>query len=124
MISPLQVLSASRYLPSPRSAAKPVMQTCAPGSINGAVNRSGGSDTVRYAVPLSSLPEGTEPASIRATLYYQAAPPFYLQDRLCTAKGRDTERLLYMVGHLDLDGSKAEGWKFEIATTGAIKVPR
>jgi len=86
--------------------------------------RSGGGDTVRYAVSLATLPDGAEPASVRATLYYQAQPPFYLQDRFCTSQSRDTERLLYLVGHLDLDGSEAEGWKLRVATTGAVPVPQ
>src|SRR5690606_18106403 len=77
---------------------------------------SGGGDTVRYAVPLSALPAGAQPAQVRAALYYQAQPPFYLQDRFCTGKGADTERLRYLVGHLDLDDSPAEGWKLAIAT--------
>jgi hypothetical protein len=79
---------------------------------------------VRYAVPLAALAAGGEPASVRATLYYQAQPPFYLQDRFCTSKSSDTERLRYMVGHLDLDGAEAEGWKLQVATTGAVPVPR
>ena len=85
---------------------------------------TGGRDTVRYSVPLAALAAGAEPAIVRATLYYQATPPFYLQDRFCTSKSRDTERLLYMVGHLDLDGTEAEGWKLKVATTGAVPVPR
>ena len=83
---------------------------------------TGGGDTVRYAVPLSALPEGAAPVSVRAALYYQAQPPFYLQDRFCTGKGADTERLRYLVGHLDLDDSPAEGWKLEIATATASVV--
>ncbi len=85
---------------------------------------SGGGDSIRYAVPLATLPDGAAPASVRATLYYQAQPPFYLQDRFCTSRSSDTERLRYLVGHLDLDGSPAEGWKLQIATTGAVPVPR
>jgi len=84
---------------------------------------TGGGDTVRYAVPLASLPAGSEPASLRATLYYQAQPPFYLQDRFCTSRSTDTARLRYLVGHLDLDGTLAEGWKLEVATTGAVALP-
>lgn len=85
--------------------------------------RSGGGDTVRYLMPLAALGPGVTPASVRATLYYQAQPPFYLQDRFCTSQRADTKRLLYMVGHLDLDGTEAEGWKLEVATTGAVPVP-
>jgi hypothetical protein len=81
---------------------------------------SGGGDTVRYRVPLASLPAGAEPANLRATLYYQAQPPFYLQDRFCTSRSADTERLRHMVGHLDLADTPAAGWKLEIATTGTV----
>ena len=83
---------------------------------------TGGGDTVRYEVPIAALTVGAEPASVRTTLYYQAQPPFYLQDRFCTSKSRDTERLLHMVAHLDLDGGPAEGWKLEVATTGVVPV--
>jgi len=37
---------------------------------------SGGSDSLTYEVPLSAL--GGRPASVKATLHYQAIPPFYL----------------------------------------------
>jgi hypothetical protein len=60
---------------------------------------------------------------VRATLYYQAQPPFYLQDRFCTSRSADTERLRHMVGRLDLAGTPAADWKLEIATTGAIPLP-
>jgi hypothetical protein len=48
----------------------------------------GGGDTVLYRIRLNDM-DG-EPAEIRATLYYQAIPPFFLQDRFCTTKGNDT----------------------------------
>ena len=47
----------------------------------------GGGDTLTYKIPLSDL--AGEPASVQATLYYQATPPFYLQDRFCTRLGTD-----------------------------------
>jgi hypothetical protein len=84
---------------------------------------SGGGDSVEYVVPLASLPAGAEPASLRATLYYQAQPPFYLQDRFCTSRSADTGRLRYMVERLDLAGTPAADWKLEVATTGIVPVP-
>ena len=57
---------------------------------------------------------------MRARLYYQATPPFYLQDRYCTATGPDTERLYYLAGHLNLARTPAEGWKLLIADTGDV----
>ena len=85
---------------------------------------TGGGDVLVYRVPLSDLPAGVRPASVKATLYYQAMPPFYLQDRLCTAKGPDVDRLHYLVTHLNLADSAAEGWKLKVVGTGPIAIAR
>ncbi|UEM20939.1 hypothetical protein JL100_028415 [Skermanella mucosa] len=82
--------------------------------------RDGGGDTLVYAVPLADL-KGTA-ASVKATLYYQATPPYYLQDRFCTAKGADTDRLLFLAGHLNLDGTEAQDWKLKMVDSGAVPV--
>ena len=55
--------------------------------------RTGGGDSLEYVVAQDEI-DGT-PASVRARLYYQATPPFYLQDRFCTATGPDAARLYY-----------------------------
>jgi hypothetical protein len=82
----------------------------------------GGGDALTYAVPLADL-GGARPASVRVTLFYQAIPPFYLQDRFCTAATRpDTLRLFFLAGHANLDGTRAEGWKLQVVTTGAVKL--
>ncbi|MEX0697785.1 MAG: hypothetical protein WD099_09590 [Dongiaceae bacterium] len=83
----------------------------------------GGGDSLTYRVPLADLPAGRRAASVAATLYYQAVPPFYLQDRFCTAKGSDVERLNYLVGHLNLAETEAEGWKLKVVETGPVAVP-
>jgi len=83
--------------------------------------RTGGGDTLTYRVRLDAL-KGT-PTSVRATLYYQATPPFYLQDRVCTSQSEDTKRLYFLAGNLDLKGTPAEGWKLKLVTTGAVKIP-
>jgi hypothetical protein len=85
----------------------------------GGANAKGG-DRLDYVVPRAVL-SGT-PATVRARLYYQATPPFYLQDRYCTATGPDADRLYYMAGHLDLTDTPAEGWKLLIADSGAVKL--
>jgi hypothetical protein len=38
---------------------------------------------VRYEVPLSALPKGIDPSKLtmKATLYYQSIPPYYLMQR-------------------------------------------
>jgi hypothetical protein len=83
--------------------------------------QSGGSDAVLYRVPLDAL--GGAPASVRATLYYQSTPPYFLQDRFCTSQSDDTKRLYFMTGNLDLKDTPADGWKLKLVTTGPIAVP-
>jgi hypothetical protein len=65
---------------------------------------------------------GARPAAVKATLYYQATPPFFLQDRFCTSKSEDTQRLYFLAGHLNLQGTQAESWKFEVVDSGEVAV--
>lgn len=87
---------------------------------------AGGGDTLKYVVKLSDMKgrgEGfNEPASVRARMSFQATPPFYLQDRFCTAKGADTSRLYFLAGNLNLKNTAADDWKFAIADTGPVAV--
>lgn len=83
---------------------------------------TGGSDSLVYKVPLAEL-GGGKPAAIQATLYYQATPPFYLQDRFCTSRSDDTERLYYLAGKLNLAGTLAQEWKLRVVTSGPVPVP-
>lgn len=82
--------------------------------------RAGGGDSLRYEVDLASL--AGKPAYVKATLYSQATPPFYLQDRFCTSRSADTERLYYIAGHLDLAKSRAADWKLEVVGSGLVPV--
>ncbi|OKH87095.1 hypothetical protein [Thalassospira sp. TSL5-1] len=79
-----------------------------------------GGDNLRYEISLKEI-EGT-PAKVRARLYYQATPPFYLQDRFCTAKGDDTDRLAYLAQYLNLDGTQAENWALKLVDTGPVRI--
>jgi hypothetical protein len=81
----------------------------------------GGSDTVIYRVPLAQL--RGRPATVRATLYYQATPPYYLQDRFCTSKSEDTARLYYLTGKLDVASTSIKDWKLQVGSTARVKVP-
>ena len=63
------------------------------------------------------------PASVKATLYYQATPPYYLQDRFCTSNSVDTQRLFYMTGQFSLDGTPAQDWKLRLVDSGPVPVP-
>jgi hypothetical protein len=81
----------------------------------------GGGDEITYAIPLSDI-KGI-PASVRVTLYYQSIPPFYLQDRFCTTPTQpDTGRLFFLAGHTNLDGTRAEGWKLQVVSSGVVAV--
>ena len=81
----------------------------------------GGGDTVRYRVPVAEL--AGKPASVEATLYYQATPPYYLQDRICTSRSVDTKRLAFLAANLDLANTPAQSWKLKVAATRAVPVP-
>ncbi len=83
--------------------------------------QGGGGDELTYEIPLADI-HGT-PASVRVTLYYQAIPPFYLQDRFCTTPNRpDTSRLFFVAGHVSLDSTRAEGWKLKVVSSGTVAV--
>jgi hypothetical protein len=85
---------------------------------------AGGGDSLTYTIPLADLPSDAKPASVEAILYYQATPPFYLQDRFCTATGPDVDRLRFLVGHLNLDGTEAAGWKLKVVGSALVAVPQ
>ncbi len=80
----------------------------------------GGGDTVRYQIPLADI-DGN-PARVEAVLYYQATPPFFLQDRRCTATGVDRDRLAYLTGALNLAGTREEEWKLRMVSSGLIGI--
>ena len=84
---------------------------------------SGGRDAVTYRVALSDLPPGAKPVAVRATLYYQPTPPFYLQDRFCTSDSKDTKLLYYVAGKLDVAGPPAQDWKLRVVTSGPVGLP-
>jgi len=83
---------------------------------------SGGGDSVVYRIDTEQF--STQPASVRASLYFQSISPFYLQDRFCTSKSKDTQRLYYLAGHLNLEGSAAENWKLKVTSTGIINIKK
>lgn len=82
----------------------------------------GGGDSLEYKIPLGDI-DGT-PVSVRAKLSYQSIPPFYLQDRFCTADGADTDRLYFLAGHLNLDQTEAANWAFELVGSGEKRIEK
>jgi hypothetical protein len=78
-----------------------------------------GTDEVRYHI---ALPEGvdTRRLTVRATLYYQAIPPYFLKQIFdASADGPAARRLHYLCSHLDLAGTPIQGWKLPITSTSA-----
>ena len=82
--------------------------------------KTGGGDTFTYHVPLTGL--SAPPAKVSATLYYQAIPPFFLQDRFCTAKGTDVDRLRFVTSQLKLENTRASDWKLNMVSSGQVAV--
>jgi mono/diheme cytochrome c family protein len=78
---------------------------------------SPGSNTVEYQVPLAGKVGNA--AVLRATLYYQSIPPYYLRDRSQDAKGVDTQRLQFFARNLNVKGTPVDGWRLAIATVSA-----
>ena len=73
-----------------------------------------GTDSIQYKV---SLPAGVDAdnLTVRATLYYQALPPYFLNNLFVTApEGEATRRLHYMLSRMDLKGTAIEDWKLRI----------
>ena len=78
-----------------------------------------GSDEVTYRV---ALPAGVDARrlQVKATLYYQAIPPYFLQSLFETAPdGPATRRLHYICSNMDLEGTPIEGWKLPVTSASA-----
>ncbi len=80
-----------------------------------------GCSTVSYQVPITG--DLANAAAVRATLYYQSIPPYYLRQRSEQGQGPDTARLVNFVNQLNLSQYPAiADWKLLIATSGAVNI--
>ncbi len=70
---------------------------------------SPGADTIIYRIPLNEKTRGA--VSVRAVLYYQSIPPYYLKERFTLGKGPETKRLAYLTSHLTVERTPIEDWK-------------
>ena len=63
--------------------------------------------------------------AVKATMYYQAIPPFFLQ-QLFKLKdpGDATKRLYYMASRLETKGTPIEDWKLPLVSATVEVVPR
>ncbi|MGZ8710534.1 MAG: hypothetical protein ACXW28_09930, partial [Thermoanaerobaculia bacterium] len=83
--------------------------------------RSGkGFDRVQYRIELPPDVDAKN-VSVRASLYYQNIPPYYLQQRFTIGKGEATKRLYYIASNLNLNDSPMENWKILIGTANASR---
>jgi hypothetical protein len=58
--------------------------------------------------------------SVRATLYYQAIPPYFLDMRFRAApNGPATRRLYALASHLDTNDTAVKGWKLRVGSASA-----
>jgi hypothetical protein len=83
--------------------------------------RGCGCSVVRYQVPLTGAVANA--SAVRATLYYQSIPPYYLRQRSQQGHGPDTARLIDFVSQLNLSQYPViADWKLELATSGAVDI--
>ena len=76
-----------------------------------------GSDEVVYRIDLPPDVDSTR-LQVRATLYYQATPPYFLRNIFESGStGPATRRLHYLVSHIDLKGTPIENWKLPIVSS-------
>ena len=81
-----------------------------------------GCSVVRYQLPLTGpLARAT---AVKATLYFQSIPPYYLRQRAQEGHGPDTARLVSFVNGLDLTRyPEIANWKLLIASSGSVAIP-
>jgi len=84
-----------------------------------AYQNGSGTSVVRYQIPLSQIPKGNRSnLLVKATLYYQSIPPYYLTQRFEQAPhAPGTHRLFYLTSRLNTVGTPIEGWKLLVAST-------
>ena len=60
-------------------------------------------------------------ARVRATLYYQSIPPYYLRDRFeVGGNGPATATLKALVANVDYERTAAAGWKLMVGQVDAV----
>ncbi len=91
-----------------------------PGAIHDPQYTDGsGSDTTVYRIPLASdLRE--RPLVVRATLYYQSIPPYFLRALFEMAPDAPaTQRLHYICSNLKVEGTPLQDWKLKLVAAEA-----
>jgi cytochrome P460 len=109
--------------PSPSLTGRYLKATLPKGEAADDPNYKNGNGTsiVRYKVPISEL-RGASPSklTVKAALYHQSIPPYYLMQRFEQAPtGDGTRRLYYLTSNLRVKGTPIENWKLYIASSSA-----
>lgn len=116
-----QVLKDNRLQPrgwSPDGPDAAVTRAAGRAAEDPAYGNGSGSDRVRY---VAALPAGTAGRiTARATLYYQAIPPHYLNQRFRHLGQEASDRLAWLVQNVSLQGRAAD-WKLRVATAHAAQ---
>jgi hypothetical protein len=80
-----------------------------------------GCDTIIYKIPLSKVPNA---AKVRAQLFYQTIPPYYLHQRFTDTydpsthnAAENTQRLMDFVARLNVGATEIHEWKLLVAGT-------
>jgi hypothetical protein len=77
-----------------------------------------GSDVIRYKIRLPNDVSASDQVNITATLYYQAIPPIYLDQRFLSGNGKlqnvNTARLKYLTDNLKVEKTSIDDWKLKI----------
>ncbi len=80
-----------------------------------------GCSMMRYHIPVAGALANA--AQVRATLYYQSIPPYYLRQRAEEGHGTDTARLINFANQLNTSVyPEIANWKLQIATSGAVDI--
>ena len=112
----------SKAGPSPASLTGRYLEATYPhgrAAGDGRYTDGSGSDTVSYRVELPDR-AGGGPLEVRATLYYQAIPPYFLRNLFTSAPdGEATRRLHFLLSHADFEGTPLENWKLPVAEDSA-----
>jgi hypothetical protein len=79
-----------------------------------------GSSIVSYRIPMTA--KILSAAQIRATLYYQSIPPYYLRQRRETGEGPDANRLVQFARELKVAQTAVANWRLPLASqTAAVQ---
>jgi hypothetical protein len=116
-----KVLKDNRLLPrgwSPDGPDAAITGAAGRAADDPAYRDGSGADRVRY---VAELPAGTAGRiTARATLYYQAIPPHYLNQRFRYLGQEASDRLAWLVQNVSLRGRAAD-WKLRVATAHAAQ---